>query len=82
MKADTRTTLACVLIGVSAVALAGIRILGDRSSAFQAVAHLFVGGLFGAWLEGGRSARPLLWTALLLSVVELACFPIGIGGNH
>lgn len=58
---------------VTCVLLAVMRITGCKTQAFQAVAHLFVGGLFGAWFAGApRSVS--LYPALILSVVELGCF--------
>ncbi len=62
---------------VASTAIAVIRIYGHRSIAFQAVAHLFVGGLVGAAV-----VRPLGWRmyALLagaLSAIEAMCFAAG-----
>lgn len=71
-----------VLLLAVSVAIAAMRVSGHKSEAFQAVAHLFVGGLLGAWLVG-RLCRNvvthsdrLLWAglALALSVVEVVCF--------
>lgn len=61
-----------IFLSIVSVALAALRIGGFTSSAFQAVAHLWVGGLVGAWLAGDRPSR--LWLALMLSAVEVACF--------
>ena len=66
----------------AAVMLAAIRIAGHKSEAFQAVAHLFVGGLFGAsyvWrldktFTGDDKSFGYLLVAVSLSVVELICF--------
>ncbi len=55
-----------------AVALGALRVLGMKHIAFQAVAHLYVGGLLGAWWVGRD--RWLLWIAVGLSVVEVVCF--------
>jgi hypothetical protein len=47
---------------------------------YEAVAHLFIGGLCGAWLmtsSGGNGARDrALWVYVILglSAIELACF--------
>lgn len=79
MNPVVRAVLNCVWIGLVAVAVVALRILGLKSPSFQAVAHLYVGGLFGAWLEAGRPARPLLWLALLVTAVEVACFLHDLG---
>lgn len=81
MTADARPILSYAILCAATLVVAGLRIAGLESPAFQASAHLFVGGLFGMWAEGGKSARPALWLALLLSGVELACFVLGIGGH-
>ena len=65
--------VASALLCVVALALAFLRVAGHRSSFFQAVAHLFVGGLFGAWMHD-RTAKPYLYLALGLTAVEVACF--------
>jgi hypothetical protein len=81
MTDDLRAILVYAWLGVMTVGIAGLRIAGLKSPAFQASAHLFVGGLFGAWLYGGKPARPFLWLAVLLSLVELACFLMGVRGH-
>jgi hypothetical protein len=78
---DLRAILVYTWAGAMTVGLAALRIAGHKSPAFQAVAHIFVGGLFGAWAHGGKPARPYLWLAVLLSLVELACFLMGVGGH-
>lgn len=51
-------------IAPAAATIAVMRIAGVKTEAFQAVAHLLVGGLFGAWLMyPGPSARWILWDA-------------------
>jgi hypothetical protein len=68
----------CFISGV----LAAVRVMGCRSECFQAAAHLWVGGLIGAWILGGlsieadidRTGRSAGWLALVLSLVELWCF--------
>jgi hypothetical protein len=71
------------LLLVAAAVLAGLRICGFQDQIFQAVAHLFVGGLFAAGYvqrmqardqRDQRSASRKLWLALWLSLVELVCF--------
>lgn len=70
-----------------AVALATLRIMGHKSQAFQAVAHLFVGGLFAAAYVRFDSIEsetdeskyaPLVYEnltiAVVLSLIELGCF--------
>lgn len=51
-----------------------LRIAGLRSEAFQALAHLYVGGLLGAYFQDRQGAKDCLVVAIVLSVVELACF--------
>jgi uncharacterized membrane protein YfcA len=68
-----RSTLLTIPI---ALALAALRLLGHKDAAFQAAAHLFVGGLVGAWLSA-RPAPRARWyfgLAIALSLVELAAF--------
>jgi Kef-type K+ transport system membrane component KefB len=60
--------------------LAAIRIGGDKSEIFQALAHLWVGALIGVWyiaprldvwqMRTGRRAGRLV---VVLSVVEVVC---------
>jgi hypothetical protein len=63
-----------------AVALAALRIAGHKSEAFQAVAHLFVGGLLTYGWEVDKSRfhpktwELSAWLAVSLSAVEVACF--------
>jgi len=59
-----------------AVVLAALRLMGHKDQAFQAAAHLFVGGLFVAWFLGRppAQARWNLAIAVVLSVIELAAF--------
>jgi Na+/proline symporter len=75
---------------IIAFVLAALRIAGHRSEAYQAAAHLFVGGLIAAAFvqirlsqrinearlasEVNKSARRNFWLAVALSVVEVACF--------
>ena len=42
---------------------------------YEAVAHMVVGGIIGAWIVS--RARWLLFTAIGLSVVEVVCAAIG-----
>jgi hypothetical protein len=73
-----------VLLILVATALAVLRLHGERGAAFQAVSHLYVGGLLGAWLAiwaalgfrretAGESAR-FFHVAIVLSAVEVFAF--------
>jgi uncharacterized membrane protein len=53
-------------------ALALIRLSGHKSQAYQAVAHLWVGGLCGAWWI--ERTPMLLHAIVVLSIVEVMCF--------
>ena len=64
------------LVVIGAVLIAGKRPFMPLHSvslqgSYEALAHLVVGGLFGAWLA--NRARWLLITALGLSAVEVLC---------
>lgn len=61
-----------ILILVASVFLSGFRIFGEKGEIFQAAAHLFVGGLIGAWLVARRPIHG--WLVVVLSIVEVACF--------
>jgi hypothetical protein len=62
-----------LLVILESLALAGIRLAGNKSEAFQAIAHLWVAGLF-AW--GIKPPRDwwLIGTAAIISLVELVAF--------
>lgn len=60
-----------------AAVLAGLRIAGHKSEVFQAVAHLYTGGLVGGYFGSGRKDKVCLALAVGLSVVETICFLIG-----
>lgn len=71
-----------VLIVIS-LAIAGLRIGGITHIAYQAAAHLFVGGMIGAavalyrWTAYDAGRREFwfpIYLALFLSAVEVACF--------
>ena len=73
-------TYALIII---ALILAALRIAGVTHEAYQAVAHLFVGGLFAAgWVQGFGAhdydeERRAMWKfgiALALTAVEVWCF--------
>jgi hypothetical protein len=61
-----------LIVVLTTLTLSVLRVLGWKSKSFQAFAHLFVGGLIGAWL-GGASAVFLTF-AVVMSIVELFCF--------
>ncbi len=61
---------------IVSIVLALLRIGGEKGELFQAIAHLWAGGLFVA---GVIRNRPALWIAIALSLVELACFLAGVG---
>jgi hypothetical protein len=74
------------LLALVSVVLASLRVGGLTSEAFQAVAHLWVGGLFAAgyvqysatWGTDRRNDAMLkIWLGVGLSVIELACFLFG-----
>ena len=43
---------------------------GNSEGSYQALAHLFVGGVIGPWLVS--KSRWLLWIAIGLSIVEVS----------
>lgn len=61
-----------------ALVVAVCRVAGMTSPAFQAAAHLYVGGLVGVWLAGRALQRPERWAYLtlagVLSAVETWAF--------
>lgn len=60
------------LLVLITLVLSVLRILGVKSIAYQAAAHLFVGGLFGAWLINKDKMNIFLFG--FLTVVEIVCF--------
>lgn len=65
-------SLTNAILTAVATILAACRVGGLTHEAFQAVAHLFVGGLAGAWLISHRPLyAELFWG---LTVVETVCF--------
>ena len=60
------------VLSLLSLLLGALRIAGVKSLAFQGIAHVFVGGLFGAY-AGGR-VRRALWLAIALTVLETICF--------
>jgi peptidoglycan/LPS O-acetylase OafA/YrhL len=77
----TRYAVTLILIALS-TAFAVVRFaVGHRDPSlpgtYQALAHLFVGGLLGAWLVDRQGRRDCLYLALALSAVELLAFVVG-----
>lgn len=70
-----------VVLVLVAIVLGLIRCLGVRHPAFQAAAHLYVGGMLGyvaaEWKGGG--GRLELSLAVGLSLLEVVCFLLGVG---
>jgi hypothetical protein len=71
-----------LFVALVAFVLGAMRIAGIKHQSFQAIAHLFVGGLFAWWLcvrtnGGGLGqiifANELFWIAIILSLLELVC---------
>ncbi len=63
------------VLAVIAIILAAIRIGGVTHIAYQAAAHLFVGGLIAAGVvKGRRAGRYEIALAVALSVVEVLVF--------
>lgn len=61
------------LITIS-ILLSVFRALGFKSQSYQAIAHLFVGGLIGSYIASRRSY--LLYLTFGLSIVEIICFSV------
>lgn len=58
---------------IATTVLALLRMAGVTHIAFQAIAHVFVGGLIGAWLADRKNVL-CARLALSLTAVEVACF--------
>lgn len=61
-----------MFVTIVAFVLAVLRVAGFTSIAFQGLAHLFVGGLGGAWLVGRNRLYLILFLAM--TAVETLCF--------
>ncbi len=59
-----------------ALLIGGLRVFGVTHVAYQAAAHLFVGGLFGAWLMD-KHRKWLLVLFVAMTVLETICFFAG-----
>jgi len=55
-----------------AVTLGAMRLAGCKDNIFKALAHVYVGGVFGAYLAGHE--RIYLWIGVGLSVLEVIAF--------
>lgn len=62
------------LIAMSAL-FGGLRVMGVKAVLFQAFAHVWVGGLFGAGFKGDKHCMAL---AITLTVLETVCFLAGL----
>ena len=60
-----------MLLTIIAIVFAVLRAIGMKSVFFQALAHVYVGALCGAWLVARK--RLYLALALTLSAVEVVC---------
>ncbi len=69
MKAKIICILVAVLIGAVRPFLETHH--ASASGSYEAIAHLFVGGLFGAWAVGGD--RVWLYLGIGLSALEVIC---------
>jgi hypothetical protein len=76
-ESDWYAVLREVLVLLTSVVIAALRIGGAKSASYQALAHLFLGGLGVSWMTGWRwfSFDALLFW--LLCVVEAGCFLAG-----
>jgi hypothetical protein len=57
-----------------AAAVAALRLDGVTTQAFQAVAHMFVYGMFVAWRLKAEYGRVCLAAGLAVTAVEAYCF--------
>lgn len=71
---DNWSFVFAVLLGTS-FAIGLLRVFGFKSESYQAIAHIFVGGLFGAALATGY--RDYWVMAVSLTVVEIIVFLAG-----
>ena len=65
-----------VIVVILSVTIGALRILGFRSPAYQANAHIFVGIIFWAWVVARerRTQTFLVVTLIALTVLETLCF--------
>ncbi len=62
-----------------ALVLALLRLHGEISQTYQAIAHLFVGFILGVWFQRGITNKRLQFdwvgvVVIIISMVELLCF--------
>ena len=70
--------MTATILVLTGATFACLRIAGETSTLFQALVHLYVGGLFGAWYA---SRKPwLLEGASTLSLLELFAFLVSRHG--
>lgn len=71
-----------IIIIITSILFAALRIFGIKHEVFQAFAHLWVAGIFVIWLGikykkyFENDINVYLWTAIVLSIIELFCFII------
>ena len=69
MKRETAKWLLLILI---ATVLGNMRMMGHTEIPFQAIAHVFVGGCFGAWFVSKNFGYGAI--AIGLTILEVAAF--------
>lgn len=69
---STDSTTGWILAFWVSFAIAIFRAAGAKHEAFQALAHLWCGGLLLDWWKYG--SRPAKWFVIALSVVEVSMF--------
>lgn len=65
-----------LVLAVLSAMFGAVRMTGDKSIIFQALAHVYVGGLFGAGLVSKDRKRLYLGLAIGLTVLEVICFAV------
>lgn len=68
------TIITAVLLGLTRLAITPRLNLPTATGTYEAVAHLFVGGMFGWWLS--TRSKLALQIIVALSALELLCFGI------
>jgi hypothetical protein len=81
MEPRLAVAIRVVLILLAALFAVARLFVGHRepslAGSYQALAHLFVGGLLGAWLVDRQQWAWCGWLALGLSAVEVLAFVLG-----
>lgn len=62
---------------IFATILGLLRLYGYKSAFYQAIAHLYVGGLIGGWWADS-SRTWWLSLAISLTILEVVCFLMGV----